>query len=222
VTERDVHPHDMPHDPLDSFLDDLRSAAADTPLPAVGDALATLFREGAAPIASPAPRAGRRWSLRGAVAGAVAGVALSGLGIAGALPAPVQHGVATVVHHVGVHLPDPETTTTTVPAPTSTVPANRPTTVPRPAGDDHTTTTVKGDERHDDGVDNDHRGRSGDHGSTSTSTTSTSTEHRDGEGTNGSSNDDHGGRIPTSTTVVRSEDGSQAASRHPNRGGQSE
>ena len=220
MTGRDVHSHDMPHDPLDSFLDDLRSAAADTPAPAVGDALATLFREGAAPVVSTAPRRGPRWSLRGAVAGAVAGVALSGLGIAGALPGPVQHGVATVVNHVGVQLPDPETTTTTAPPPTSTVPAIRPSTVPRPAGGDHTTTTVKGEQRHDDGVNGDHRGRSGDHGSTTTSTTST--EHRDDEGTNGSDKDGHGGRIPTGTTVVRSEDGSQAASQHPNRGGQSE
>jgi hypothetical protein len=139
VAHRDVHPSEMPHDPLDSFLDDLRSAAADTPSPAVGGELATLFRDGAEPVVSPtaAPRR-RRWSVRAAVAGAVAGVTFGGLGIAGALPGPVQRGVADVARQVGVSLPDndePTTTTVTVPAPTTRV-VPTPTTAPERSGDD--------------------------------------------------------------------------------------
>jgi hypothetical protein len=149
VAHRDVHPSEMPHDPLDSFLDDLRSAAADTPSPAVGGELATLFRDGAEPVVSPtaAPRR-RRWSVRAAVAGAVAGVTFGGLGIAGALPGPVQRGVADVARQVGVSLPDddePTTTTVTVPAPTTRV-VPTPTTATERSGDDD-------EPRHSDGGD---------------------------------------------------------------------
>jgi hypothetical protein len=138
VPARDVHPSEMPHDPLDAFLDDLRSAAADTPSPAVGDELAALFRDGTRPVVSPTPAPRRRWSARAAVAGAVAGLAFGGLGIAGALPGPVQRGVADVARQVGVSLPDddePTTTTVTVPAPTTRV-VPTPTTAPERSGDD--------------------------------------------------------------------------------------
>jgi hypothetical protein len=129
-------------DELDAFLDDLRAAAAAAPAPAVGDALATLFREGAAPVVAPAPR--RRIAVRAVVAGAVAGLAFGGLGVAGALPGPVQRTVADVVDHVGVHLPDdrPATTTTTsttsttVPPSTTTVPPTTVASTPTTA-DDH-------------------------------------------------------------------------------------
>lgn len=105
----------MPDD-LDAFLHTLRAAADDTPAPLVGEALATLFREGAAPVEAPS-RPGRRRSIRVAVAGAVAGLVFGGLGVAGALPGPVQDRVADVVDHVGVDLPGgtatPTTTTST-------------------------------------------------------------------------------------------------------------
>jgi hypothetical protein len=121
MSDDDVHPHEM-SDELDDFLDDLRRAAAEAPAPVVGDALATLFREGAAPVAAPATTVRRRWTARAVVAGAVAGIAFGGLGVAGALPRPVQQRVADVVDHVGVHLPDarPATTTTTVTVPPTT------------------------------------------------------------------------------------------------------
>ena len=215
----DVHPDDMPHDPLDVFLDDVRSAVADTPAPGIGAELATLFRDGAAPVVTTAPHRGRRWSVRGVVAGAVAGMTFGGLGIAGALPGPVQHGVASVVHHVGVQLPDPETTTTTVAPTTTSVPGSSSTTaVPRRSSDDTPTTVERGDDHtNGNGGNSENHGRSGDHDST---TTTPSNEHGNGEGKG--SSEEHGGRIPTSTTLVRSDDGSQAAGHHANSGGQSE
>ncbi|MCU1374328.1 MAG: hypothetical protein JWO68_1614 [Actinomycetia bacterium] len=139
MTDDGVHPGEMP-DELDAFLDDLRHAAADAPAPAVGEALATLFREGTAPVVVVPAR--RRWAVRAVVAGAVAGVAFGGLGVAGALPRPVQRRVADVVDHVGVHLPDarPATTTsTTVTVPLTTTPPTTATPAPRPVT---TTTTV--------------------------------------------------------------------------------
>lgn len=107
-----VHPDEM-QDPLDAFLDDLRQAAAETPAPAVGDALATLFRDGTAPVVAPAPRRRPSGRLRVAVAGAVSGAVLGTLGVAGALPAPVQQRVAGVADVVGVHLPDGQSDPTT-------------------------------------------------------------------------------------------------------------
>jgi hypothetical protein len=135
-------------DELDAFLDDLRTAATAVPDPAVGDALATLFRDGTVPVAPPALRVRRgRTGARAVVAGAVAGLAFGGLGVAGALPRPVQQRVADVVDHVGVHLPDarPATTTTTSTTSTTTsttVPALPVTTTTRPGtppttADDH-------------------------------------------------------------------------------------
>jgi hypothetical protein len=185
----------MPHDPLDSFLDDLRSAATDTPIPAVRDELAVLFRDGAAPVVSPAavPRR-RRWSVRTAVAGAVAGVTFGGLGIAGALPTPFQHQVAGVARHVGVELPDPETTTTTVTVPQPAVIRPTPTTAPR-SDDNGGSTLEPGDDRRgtnsgSDGGDE----RSGSDGGSTTPTTSDvhgddggSNRGKDGGGDSGSS-----------------------------------
>lgn len=133
MTSDGVHPFDMP-DELDTFLEELRSAAAAVPAPAPGPALATLFRDGAAPVATPSPA--RRWALRVAVAGAVAGFGFGGLGVAGALPAPVQDRVADLAQHVGIDLPDgddepakrapaptvPKFTTTTTVSPSADVP----------------------------------------------------------------------------------------------------
>jgi hypothetical protein len=141
VSPDGVHPDDMP-DELDSFLDDLRAAAAAAPAPAVGDALATLFRDGAAPVVAPAPR--RRIAVRAVVAGAVAGLTFGGLGVAGALPRPVQRTVADVVDHVGVHLPDARPATTTTSTTSSTVPPSTTTVPPTTVASTPTTTDDRG------------------------------------------------------------------------------
>jgi hypothetical protein len=93
-------------DALDAFLDELRAAGSAVDAPAPSDALQVLFRDGT--VASPpAPLPQRRRPLlRVAVAGAAGAFAFSGLGVAGALPAPVQSRVADVVEHVGVNIPD--------------------------------------------------------------------------------------------------------------------
>jgi hypothetical protein len=129
-------------DALDALLDDLRAAASDAPAPVVGDALATLFREGAAPQAAPAPAPARRLGLRVLVATAVGGFTLGGLGVAGALPGSVQDAVAEVAEVVGVDLPGgeplvPTTTTTTSSSSTTTTTTEAP-----QAFDDAPTTTV--------------------------------------------------------------------------------
>ena len=224
--DRDVHPHEMPYDPLDAFLDELRASAAATPDPVVGDALATLFAEGAEPVAAPPRhRFGGTWSRRAAVAGAVAGVAFGGLGVAGALPAAVQHRVARVVEHVGVQLPDPAAPTT-APGPVTpptTVHPNGGTSVP-PTGDDTPANGSKDDQG--DGGEG-HRGSNdGNRGNDQRPSTTTTTERHDGDGgrggDNGSSATNRGDdRNSAATTVVRSGDGSQDVSRL-DRGGSSE
>jgi hypothetical protein len=118
VNDHDVDPDRMA---LDQLLDDLRHAAATTPPPDPGAELAVLFRDGIArPLVVPTMR---RSGVRVAVAAAVAGFTLGGLGVAGALPDPVQRRVADVVEHVGVHLPTP--------APPATVPVPAPTLAPK-------------------------------------------------------------------------------------------
>jgi hypothetical protein len=195
VTTDDVHPDEMP-DELDAFFDELRSAAASASPPVLGDALATLFRDGAAP--QPAPSRRRRIALRAVAAGAAAGIAFGGLGVAGALPGPVQHRVADVVEHVGVHLPDdqpaPTTTTTTsttvLPPPTVLrTPATVPTTVAPPA--------PRGEEP---GRSGDDHGRSGeDHGRSGE-------DHGNGPGRD--SGKHLGQEQPGPTTTTTAEDGS--------------
>ena len=125
MTPDGVHPFEMP-DELDTFLEELRSAAATVPTPAPGAALATLFRDGAAPVATPSPA--RRWGLRIAVAGAVAGFGFGGLGVAGALPAPIQDRVADLAEQVGIDLPDGDDEPAKQ-APVPTVPKSTTTTV---------------------------------------------------------------------------------------------
>src|SRR2546426_693371 len=103
----DVHPHDM--DALDAFLDELRAAGSSVDAPAPNELLQVLFREGTVPVAvapAPAPRHRRRPLGRMALAGVVGVFAFGGLGVAGALPAPVQAKVAGVANFVGVNLPD--------------------------------------------------------------------------------------------------------------------
>jgi hypothetical protein len=224
MTDGDVHSNEMPHDPLDAFFDDLRAAAAETPTPAVGDALATLFRDGAAPVTSVIGSRRWRWSMRATVAGAVAGVAFGGLGVAGALPRPVQHGVAGVVRHVGVELPDPATTTTTEP----TVPTTRPAFVPTPStnDDDHgPSTTAPGDGGSGTGTRSEDQGpgrsgdsrddRSGD-GKETTTTVAGGGDHHGDEG----SGDER--RNSVSAADVHPGDGSQAAGRDDYSGGTTE
>lgn len=94
-------------DALAAFLDELRAAGSAVDGPAPSHALQVLFRDGTMP-AAPAPfrRPGRRAVVRVAVAGAVGAVAFGGLGVAGALPAPVQAKVANIADFVGVNLPD--------------------------------------------------------------------------------------------------------------------
>ena len=101
----DVHSHDM--DALDAFLDELRAAGSAVDTPAPSDALQVLFRDGTVPVApAPLSRLRRRPLVRVALAGAVGAFAFGGLGVAGALPAPVQAKVADVGNFVGVNLPD--------------------------------------------------------------------------------------------------------------------
>jgi hypothetical protein len=185
MSDDDVDQGEMP-DQLDAFFDDLRTAVADTPAPRPSDALATLFREGTAPVAAPLRR---RWAVRAVVAGAVGSLAFGGLGVAGALPRPVQARVADVVGHVGVHLPDarPATPTTTVTVP----PANTNTTVPpttaAPPRHPVAPTTTADDHRGSGGGD----GTSGDNGS-GDGRPGDGTSGKDSSGTDGSGHDGSG------------------------------
>jgi hypothetical protein len=229
VAADDVHPDDMPDDRLDAFFDELRTAAAEAPLPVVGDALATLFRDGQAPVVSAAPVVRRRrWSARAAIAGAIAGVTFGGLGVAGALPGPVQRGVADVVRQVGVHLPDPAPATTST---TST------TVAPTPAST--TSTTVErgtSDEHRQDELDVEDRGRSDEHRQDGDSSgRGGSDENRqDGDSSGRGGSDDRSkddeeddnrgsGRNPSTAGDVHPDDDPQAADRRDNdHGGSSE
>ena len=103
----DVHPDVI--DELEAELGpDLRAARDATPLPMLGVALARVFDEGLPPATAPTPVSGRRRAVRRAAVGAiVAGFFTGGLGVAGALPAPVQRAVSDVADVVGVQLPDP-------------------------------------------------------------------------------------------------------------------
>lgn len=138
MSARDVHQDVFDADDgLAAFATDVRAAADATPLPAVGDRLAQLFADGIPSAAAAAATAtGRRRSLRRRVALVLgAGVALtgSGLGVAGALPAPVQRAVADIADVVGIELPSPDTGDAPPPAPAtppSTVPVVPPTTGP--------------------------------------------------------------------------------------------
>jgi hypothetical protein len=140
---------------LEELLDELRNAGATVTPPAPGEGLAALFRDGVTPSPSPVPVRTptlRRPVLRVAVAAAVAGFGLGGLGVAGALPDPVQRHLAGVVEHVGVHLPTPTPSPLPAPIPTTTVaPAasggRNPTTVPDVHPNDGDKTVDGTDER---------------------------------------------------------------------------
>jgi hypothetical protein len=94
-------------DAVDAFLDVLRAAGSAVDAPAPSDVLQVLFRDGTVPVApAPLPRLRRRPLAQVAIAGAVGAFAFGGLGVAGALPAPVQEKVADVADFVGVNLPD--------------------------------------------------------------------------------------------------------------------
>lgn len=194
MTPSGVHRDDMFNDDptIAAFARDLQAAAASTPAPAVGVTLASVLSGQAPTVAYPevhAPhsrgRVVRRSArARWAVAGTVFGLGAGSLGIAGALPAPVQRQVARMAEIVGVDLPDGQdspTTTITVPEPatTTTVPTTTSTTLPTSttvgpviAGDDGsvaTTTTSREDDNsghgNDDGDDADNPGNGNGHGS---------------------------------------------------------
>lgn len=148
----DVHPDVFDSDDdLAAFAADLRAAAAATPQPVVRQELAQLFERGLPPVAAPTAARSRRPQLvrRIAIAAGALVVGTGGLGVAGALPAPVQQTVADVAEIIGVQLPSPEERPSEhrpadVPAPATppgldtvvpetpagTVPATPPSTVP--------------------------------------------------------------------------------------------
>ena len=145
----DVHHEDMfDGDPmLAAFARDLQDAAAATPAPAIGEPLAAIL-EGRAPatvypnvVEVPRARAARRPArLRWAVGAAAFTLGAGSLGVAGALPGPVQRQVSRMAEVIGVHLPSGEgdarrRPTPTTPAPTATTPSTvvvppRPSVVP--------------------------------------------------------------------------------------------
>jgi len=96
---------------LAAFAQDLRVAAAALPAPAVRDDLAAVLA-GVSPAPSPVWLPARRRSrrsitLRATIAGAAFGIGVGSLGVAGALPDPVQRQVSHAADVVGVHLPTP-------------------------------------------------------------------------------------------------------------------
>jgi hypothetical protein len=129
--------------PIAPLVDALRLRRDAEPVPPMGVELRAVIEELGAPtgprIAPPASASRRRSRrMRTVVGAAVAALAVSGLGVAGALPAPVQRVVSGTAGHLGLDLPDPDPTTSTVPpeVPTegrdgarggSTAPATRPT-----------------------------------------------------------------------------------------------
>ena len=120
-----------------TLVEEMRAVALDAPLPRLGDELSALMADGLpahdfqAALAASAPRhaarsaARRAWgSLAAKVSiGAVAAVTvMGGMGVANALPRPVQSAVADVARVVGIHLPDPAQSAPThpeTPAPSS-------------------------------------------------------------------------------------------------------
>jgi hypothetical protein len=154
---------------LASFARDLQEAAASQPLPEVGAALAAVF-EGRVqppvpsfiPDVRPRPRSRR---LRVVIGGAVFGLGVGSLGVAGALPGPVQRQVARMGDVVGVDLPDGETTTTTTSTTvdTTTTTTHRPTTATTSHRPATVPTTVEHDRGEDRGKDSkvDDRGEQG-------------------------------------------------------------
>jgi hypothetical protein len=112
-----VHLDEMFEDDPDlaAFARDLRAAADQGPLPEIGAALAAVL-DGRAPanevpgtVGPPgSPRRGGTWSRRrraGVAVGAGLGLAFGSLGVAGALPGPVQRQVARAADVVGIDLP---------------------------------------------------------------------------------------------------------------------
>lgn len=123
----DVHPDVI--DELDAELGaELRAARDAAPLPVLGMALARIFDEGLPPATAPAagPSARRRAVRRATVLAGVGAFFAGGLGVAGALPAPVQRAVSDAADVVGVQLPHPSDDDDERPG----TPADAPVTVP--------------------------------------------------------------------------------------------
>lgn len=133
MTTGGVHRNEMFEDDplLTAFAQDLRAAADAVPVPEARADLAAVLEGLIAPtipawVPAP-PRRRRSLTLRWTIAGAAFGLGVGSLGVAGALPAPVQRQLSHFGDVVGVDLPDPArgTPATTV-VPTSIPPAARP------------------------------------------------------------------------------------------------
>lgn len=107
--------------PVAALVSGMRSRRDAEPVPPMGvelraviDELCGPARPEAAPPAAITPRRrGRR--IRALVGGVVAALTVSGLGVAGALPAPVQRVVSDTAGHLGIVLPEPNAATTVPP-----------------------------------------------------------------------------------------------------------
>jgi hypothetical protein len=98
------------------------------------------------PFAAPRPRMRMRYLVAAMVASFVA---LSGLAAAGALPDSIQHGVSSVVSHLGIDLPNPQPSHGDAPVPARTPTGGVSTTLPSastttPAAGGAPTTTPSG------------------------------------------------------------------------------
>jgi hypothetical protein len=171
---------------LAAFARDLRAAVDAEPIPAISPALAAVL-EGLEPAPQPAwvPPASRQHRplrIRLAIGAGVFSLGVGGLGVAGALPAPVQRQVANFGDSVGVDLPEPASDTPAANVVPTSLPArgdHRGAGTTRTSAEDHrggpqgddvepddettaTTDTDQGDE-HSAPQAGDDVGRSGDH-----------------------------------------------------------
>ena len=173
MTDSSVHPDEMfDDDPtLAAFARDLRAAADASPPPVVGASLAAVLEGREVPpvtTASPVlPRPRRSARVRWVVGSAVFGMTIGGLGVAGALPGPVQRQVSRVGNVVGVELPEgghDEPDPTTTPSSTTVVPGTdpaRPAPLDTTEGDDDLG-DLGDDELEAPGEGNEHRSDQGD------------------------------------------------------------
>lgn len=164
---------------LAAFARDLQDAAAAMPPPAIGAPLAAIL-EGRAPataypevVAIPRDRLVRRPArLRWAVAAAAFTLGAGSLGVAGALPGPVQRQVSRMADVIGVDVPDgrddaPVTPITPAPIPTPRASATATSTKPpvgtRVLGGEQDADELETSEEpeRDDGEDTRGRGRPG-------------------------------------------------------------
>jgi hypothetical protein len=177
MSEHGVHRSEMfSDDPqLAAFARDLQEAASSQPPLEVSATLAAVLDGRAvAPVPSALPhlrRQRRPLGLRLVIGSAVFGLGVGGLGVAGALPGPVQRQVARVGGVVGVELPGHVTTTTSTTTSTTVEPSTT-TTIGHPittiviGGGIHVPTTV--DDGDDHGTDERGPGDEGERGDDAT------------------------------------------------------